>query len=105
MGKKAGEMWAKIDTDTKELFEKKVRDAKEEYEEEYKEWFEGGGEDALKARRKERSQGGTEDALKAQRKERKAGSGRKKKSKKKAVASSSVMSAGLYQEEAFGIGK
>merc|ERR1719458_1139015 len=52
VSKKAGEMWAKIDSDTKERFEKKAKAAKEKYEEEYKEWFEGGGEDALKAPKK-----------------------------------------------------
>ena len=36
VSKKAGEMWAKIDSDTKERFEKKARAAKEKYEEEYK---------------------------------------------------------------------
>ena len=36
VSKKAGEMWAKIDGDTKERFEKKARAAKEKYEEEYK---------------------------------------------------------------------
>merc|ERR1712088_246233 len=79
VSKKAGEMWSKIDGDTKERFEKKARAAKEKYEEEYKEWFEGGGEDALKA----------------QKKERKAGSGsspKKSPKKKSAGASSSAMS-------------
>ena len=36
VSKKAGEMWAKIDSDTKERFEKKAKAAKEKYEEEYK---------------------------------------------------------------------
>ena len=36
VSKKAGEMWSKIDSDTKERFEKKARAAKEKYEEEYK---------------------------------------------------------------------
>ena len=36
VSKKAGEMWSKIDGDTKERFEKKARAAKEKYEEEYK---------------------------------------------------------------------
>ena len=36
VSKKAGEMWAKIDGDTKERFEKKAKAAKEKYEEEYK---------------------------------------------------------------------
>jgi len=78
VSKKAGEMWAKIDSDTKERFEKKARAAKEKYEEEYKEWFEGGGEDALKAQKKERKAG--------------SGSSPKKSPKKKAGASSTAMS-------------
>ena len=67
VSKKEGEMWSKIDIDSKERFEKKARAAKEKYEEEYQvarlvlilmvdcelfcfqEWFEDGGEDALKA--------------------------------------------------------
>ena len=36
VSKKEGEMWSKIDGDTKERFEKKARAAKEKYEEEYK---------------------------------------------------------------------
>ena len=36
VSKKAGEMWSKIDSDTKERFEKKARAAKEKYQEEYK---------------------------------------------------------------------
>lgn len=36
VSKKAGEMWSKIDGDTKERFEKKAKAAKEKYEEEYK---------------------------------------------------------------------
>ena len=39
VSKKAGEMWAKIDCDTKERFEKKAKAAKEKYEEEYKVCF------------------------------------------------------------------
>ena len=39
VSKKAGEMWAKIDGDTKERFEKKAKAAKEKYEEEYKVCF------------------------------------------------------------------
>ena len=69
VSKKAGEMWAKIDGDTKERFEKKARAAKEKYEEEYKVWFEGGGEDALKAQKKEK---------KAEKKARGSGSSSKK---------------------------
>ena len=58
-------MWSKIDSNTKDGFEKKARAAKEKYKEEYQvaklvlilncklfcfqEWFEDGGEDALKA--------------------------------------------------------
>ena len=48
VSKKAGEMWAKIDGDTKERFEKKAKAAKEKYEEDYKQWFEDGGEEAIK---------------------------------------------------------
>ena len=36
VSKKAGEMWAKIDSDTKDRFEKKAKAAKEKYEEDYK---------------------------------------------------------------------
>ena len=91
-------MWAKIDSDTKERFEKKAKAAKEKYEEEYKvsfdnavaielthdmilflqEWFEGGGEAAIKAQKKEKKAG--------------SGSSPKKSPKKKAGASSSAMS-------------
>merc|ERR1712083_312250 len=81
VSKKAGEMWAKIDSDTKERFEKKAKVAKEKYEEEYKEWFEGGGEDALKAQKKEK---------KAEKKA--SGSSPKKSPKKKSGASSNAMS-------------
>ena len=92
-------MWAKIDSDTKERFEKKAKAAKEKYEEEYKvgrltdqfsysgkidclqEWFEGGGEDALKAQKKEK---------KAEKKA--SGSSPKKSPKKKSGASGNAMS-------------
>ena len=36
VSKKAGKMWAKIDSDTMERLEKKARAAKEKYQEEYK---------------------------------------------------------------------
>ena len=66
VSKKEGEMWSKIDIDSKERFEKKARAAKEKFEEEYQVarlvlilmvncklfcfqgWFEGGGADARK---------------------------------------------------------
>merc|ERR1740123_2045958 len=83
VSKKAGEMWAKIDGDTKERFEKKAKAAKEKYEEEYKEWFEGGGEDALKAQKKER---------KAEKKSASGSSPKKSASGSSASASSSAMS-------------
>ena len=62
-----GVVWSKIDSDSKERFEKNARAAKEKYEEEYQvarlvlilmvdcelfcfqEWFKDGGGDALKA--------------------------------------------------------
>merc|ERR1712038_1253480 len=77
VSKKAGEMWAKIDSDTKDRFEKKAKAAKEKYEEDYKEWLEGGGAEALKAAKKEKKA---------------SGSSPKKSPKKKSGASSSAMS-------------
>merc|ERR1711922_121194 len=59
VSKKAGEMWAKIDSDTKDRFEKKAKAAKEKYEEDYKEWLEGGGAEALKAAKKEKKASGS----------------------------------------------
>jgi len=46
IAKLVGEMWAKIEDKT--IWEEKNKAAKEKYEEEYKEWFENGGEEALK---------------------------------------------------------
>jgi len=54
VSKKAGEMWGKISSDSKEKFDKKAKEAKEKYDIEYKEWFETGGEDAMKQAKKER---------------------------------------------------
>ena len=48
VSKKAGELWAKIDKGTKERFEEKAKAAKEKYEADYKQWFEEGGEEAIK---------------------------------------------------------
>lgn len=57
VSKKAGEMWAKIKSDTKEKYEGKAKDAKVKYEKDYKEWFEDGGEEAIKQAKKDKKAG------------------------------------------------
>ena len=46
--RKAGELWAGIDKETKEQFEEKAKAAKEKFDKDYKKWYEEGGEEAIK---------------------------------------------------------
>merc|ERR1719370_2466549 len=51
--KKTGEMWNKVDIETKNRFVEEAKAEKEKYQQDFKEWFEGGGEEALKAAKAE----------------------------------------------------
>merc|ERR1712013_108962 len=53
VSKKTGEVWNKIDSETKNRFVEEAKAEKEKYQQDYKEWFEGGGEEALKAAKAE----------------------------------------------------
>merc|ERR1719318_120872 len=68
----AGVKWGVMDEGTKKKYEGMHKDLKEKYEEEYKEWFEDGGEEALKQAKKDKKEAGG------------SGSPKKKKSKKPA---------------------
>lgn len=57
VSKKAGELWAEIDKGTKERFEEKAKAAKEKYEKDYKQWFEDGGEEAIKGAKADEAEG------------------------------------------------
>jgi len=58
VSKKAGEMWAAIDKATKERFEEEAKAAKKKYDEDYKQWFEDGGEEAIKGAKADKESGG-----------------------------------------------
>jgi len=64
VSKKAGEIWGKMDSKAKEKFEKGAKEAKERYDEEYKEWFEAGGEAAIKQAKKDGGGGGSRSSPK-----------------------------------------
>lgn len=53
IAKKGGEKWRELDAATKEKYEGKVKEAKERYEVEYKEWLESGGAEAMAQAKKE----------------------------------------------------
>ena len=48
VGKKSGEIWREMDGEEKKIWEGKAKDAKEKYDDEYKEWLETGGSEAIK---------------------------------------------------------
>lgn len=79
VAKRAGEKWREIDSETKAKYEIKQKEAKERYTEEYKEWLEGGGAEALKQQKKEKKGEKTEVVKKESKKE--SGDSPKKKSK------------------------
>jgi len=51
--KKAGEVWNKIDSETKNRFVEEAKAEMEKYQQDYKEWLQGGGKEALKAAKAE----------------------------------------------------
>eukprot|EP00092_Neocalanus_flemingeri_P026649 GFUD01028890.1.p1 GENE.GFUD01028890.1~~GFUD01028890.1.p1 ORF type:complete len:129 (-),score=56.59 GFUD01028890.1:158-544(-) len=53
VAKKCGEMWREMDGAAKSKFEKMNKDAKEKYDDDYKEWLEDGGEELLKQQKKD----------------------------------------------------
>jgi len=75
VGKKAGEMWREMGDSDKKEWEEKVKEAKEQYEKDYKEWLENGGEEAMK------------EAKKAAKKASKVGADKPAKSPKKSSSS------------------
>jgi len=83
IGKLVGEMWGKMEDKSK--WEEKSKAAKEKYEVEYKEWFENGGEEALKNQKSE---------AKAEKKASKAAGKSEKSPKKKAAKSAAGPSTG-----------
>jgi len=52
IAKAGGVKWKTLDEDTKKKYEDMNKELKAKYDEEYKEWFEGGGEEAMKEAKK-----------------------------------------------------
>merc|ERR1711983_199177 len=54
IGKKSGEMWREMGESDKKVWENKSKEAKAKYDEEYNEWLETGGREAIKEAKKEK---------------------------------------------------
>jgi hypothetical protein len=76
IAKSAGVKWGVMDEATKKKYEGMHKKLKEKYEVEYKEWFEDGGEEAIKQAKKDKKEAGGSGGG--------SGSPKKKKSKKPA---------------------